>query len=171
MVSCINIPGKQILSLTNLLEFYSTRYEKVIVLGDFNVEAENKVMKDFLQEHTFYKMMKHNTCFKGDRGSCIDLLITNSKFSFLKKNSFETGLRDHHHMIYTILKTKFEKFEPKKLIYRNFKQFDSVQFKLDICNNMSAVRTHAAFEGNFVSILDKHAPKKTKILRGNKNPF
>ena len=32
---------------------------------------------------------------------------------------------------------------------------------------MSAVRTHAAFENNFVSILDKNAPKKTKILRGN----
>ena len=153
--------------MTNLLEFYSTRYEKVIVLGDFNIEAENKVMKDFLQEDTFYNMMKQDTRFKGDEGSCIGLLITNSKFSFMKINSFDTGSSDHHHMIYTILKSKFEKFEPKKLIYRNFKQFDSEQFKLDICNSMSAVRTHAAFENNFVSILDKHAPKKIKILRGN----
>ena len=156
--------------LTNVLEFYSTRYEKVIALGDFNIEAQNKAMKDFLQDHTFYSMMKQNTCFKGDGGSCIDLLITNSKFSFMKTNFFETGFSDHHHMIYTILKTKFEKFEAKKLIYRNFKQFDSEQFKLDICNSMSAVRTHAAFENNFVSILDKHAPKKTKILRGNQEP-
>ena len=134
--------------LTNLLEFCSTRYEKVIVLGDFSIEAENEVMKDSLEEHTFYNMMKQNTCFKGDGGSCIDLLIANSKFSFMKTNSFETGLSDHHHMIYTILKTKFEKFEPKKLIYRNFKQSDSEQFKLDICNSMSAVRTPAAFENN-----------------------
>ena len=156
--------------MTNLLEFYSTLYEKVIVLGDFNIEAENKVMKDFLQEHRFYNMKKQNACFEGDGGSCIDLLITNSKFSFMKTNSFETGLSDHHHMIYTILKTKFEKFEPKKLIYRNFKQFDSEQFKLDICNSMSAVRTHAAFENNFISILDKHAPKKTKFLLGNQKP-
>ena len=44
-------------------------------------------------------------------------------------NSSETGLSDHHHMIYTILKTKFEHFEPKKLIYRNFKQYDSDQLK------------------------------------------
>ena len=66
-------------------------------------------------------------------------------------------------MIYTILKTKFEKFEPKKLIYRNFKQFDIDQFKLDIYNSMSDVRTHAAFENNFVSILDKHAPLKKTI--------
>ena len=113
--------------LTNLLEFYSTQYEKVIVFGDFNIKAKIKVMKDFLQEHTFYNMIKQNTFFKGDGCLCIDLLIINSKFSFMKTNSFETGLSDHHHMIYTILKTKFEKFESKKLIYRNFKQFESEQ--------------------------------------------
>ena len=39
--------------LTNLLEFYSSRYEKDIILGDFNIEVENKVIKDFLQEHMF----------------------------------------------------------------------------------------------------------------------
>ena len=83
-------------------------------------------------------------------------------------SNFETGLSDRHHMIYTILKTKFETFEPKKLIYRNFKQFDSDQFKLDIRNSMSAMKTHAAFgENNLVSILDKHTPRKTTILRGN----
>ena len=29
---------------------------------------------------------------------------------------------------------------------------------------MSAVRTYATFENDFVSFLDKHAPKKTKRL-------
>ena len=32
----------------------------------------------------------------------------------MKTNSFKTTLSDDHHMIYTFLKTKFEKFEPKK---------------------------------------------------------
>ena len=32
--------------MTNLLEFCSTRYEKGD-FGDFKIEAENKVMKDF----------------------------------------------------------------------------------------------------------------------------
>ena len=31
-----------------LLEFYWARYEKFIILGDFHIEVENKVMKDFL---------------------------------------------------------------------------------------------------------------------------
>ena len=87
--NCINlqgsIPGKQIFSqiFSQQIfsqEFYSTRYEKIIILDDFNIELENKVMKDFLEEHTFYNMMRQNTCFKGDGGSCIDFLIRNSKF-------------------------------------------------------------------------------------------
>ena len=137
--------------LISILDFYSTRYEKFVILGDFNIEVEHKVKKDFFR-NMFYKMMKQNTCFKGDRGSYIDLPITNSKFSVMWRNFFETGLSDHHHMIYTILKTKFERFEPKKPIYHNFKQYDSGQFKLDIINTMSAMRTHAALENNFVSI-------------------
>ena len=86
--------------LINLLELYSTRYEKVIVLGDFNIEAENKVMEDLLREHTFYNMMKQNTCFKGGRDLCIDLLITNWKFSFMKTNFFKTGSGNHQNDIY-----------------------------------------------------------------------
>ena len=112
-------------------------------------------------------MMIQNTCFKGDCGLCIDILIANSKFSFMKTNSFETGLSDHHHMIYTILKTKIEKFKPKQSIYRVFEERYSDEFKLNIFNSMSAMRNYAAFKNKFISILDKHGPMKTKDLRGN----
>ena len=84
-------------------------------------------------------------------------------------SSFRTGLSDYH--IYQS-QNKFENFEPKKLIKHNFRQYDTDQFKLDIFNSMSAMRSHAAFENNFASILDKHAPKKTKIFtRESKTPF
>ena len=36
---------------------------------------------------------------------------------------------------------------------------------------MSPMRTHVAFEKKFHSFLDKHAAKKTKILRGNQKPY
>ena len=49
--------------LTNLLQFYSTRHEKGIVLGDCDIEGENKAMKDFLQEYTFHNMMKQKYMF------------------------------------------------------------------------------------------------------------
>ena len=39
-----------LLRLINLLGKYSTHYEKVIVLGNFNLETENKEMRGFSQE-------------------------------------------------------------------------------------------------------------------------
>ena len=62
-------------------------------------------------------------------------------------NSFESGLTDRSQIYYS--QNKIWKFEPKKLIQRNIKQYDSDQFKLDIFNSMSAMRIHAAFENNF----------------------
>ena len=38
----------------------------------------------------FYNRIKQNSCFKGSGGSCIDLLITNSKFSFINTLSDKT---------------------------------------------------------------------------------
>ena len=49
--------------LTNLSEFYSTQHEKVIIFGDFNKDTENRIIKDVLQEHAFYRMMKKKICF------------------------------------------------------------------------------------------------------------
>ena len=98
--------------LTHLLDFYSLGMKNLSFLVSFNTDSENKAMKDFLYEHTFYNIMKENTCFNGDRCSCIDLLIANSKFSFMKKNSFVWII------ITCFSQRKFEKFEPKKLIYQ-----------------------------------------------------
>ena len=69
----------------------------------------------------------------------------------MKANSIENDLSDHHHMIYTISKQYLKSLNQRNH-YRNFKQYDSDQFKLDIFNSMSAMRTHAAFKNNFVSI-------------------
>ena len=77
-------------------------------------------MMTFLNGHDLINLIKNNTCFKGD-GSCIDLILTNQKFSFKNSTSFETALSYHHHLIYPMLKTTFQKEEPKTLIYRDYK--------------------------------------------------
>ena len=52
----------------------------------------------FLNEHDLINLIKNNTCFKG-KGSCIDLNLTNRKYSFKNSTSFATGQSDHHHLI------------------------------------------------------------------------
>ena len=98
-------------TLSDLLDFYSNHYDNKVILGDFNLKPTDSLIMTFLNEHDLINLIKNNTCFKGE-GSCIDLILTNRKFLFKNSTSFETGLSDHHHLIYSMLKTTFHKEEP-----------------------------------------------------------
>ena len=114
--------------------------------------------------------MKRNTCFKGSV-SYIDLILTNRKYSFKNTTSYETGLSDHHHMILTMLKTTFQQKEPKCLIYRDYKNFIFENFKSDLQEALQSCKgSYEAFDNYFISCLNKHAPNRKKVLRGNEKP-
>ena len=123
-------------------------------------------MMTFLNEHNQFD--KNNTCFKGE-GSCIDLILTNRKFSFNNSTSFETGLSDHHHLIYLMLKTTFHEEEPKTLIYRDYQTFSLKKFSSELFLKLESQENndYQTFETNFVDNLNKQAPKKSNIFRGN----
>ena len=54
----------------------------------------------------------------------IDLIFTNHRRSFMKTAVLETGISDHHKMIFSILKHTFAKRPPKTISYRDLKNFD-----------------------------------------------
>ena len=157
--------------LTKMIDYYSNIYEKQVIMGDFNIESNNKVLTDFMDEHLYINLIKDKTCFKGQRGTCIDLLLTNQRNCFKKSSSYETGISDHHHLIYTMLKATFQKLEPNKVSYRNYKTFDyqvfanELNYELQYCSDI-----YAEFESTFIKVLDSHAPKKFIIVRGNHKP-
>ena len=107
------------------------------------------------------------TCFKGS-GSCIDLILTNRKYCFKHTSTFETGLSDHHHLIYSMLKTTFKKEESKQFIYRDYKNFDTTNFQMDLESKLNnCPKKFENFEKTFENVLNAHAPKKPKFLCGN----
>ena len=157
-------------SLTSIIDRFTNFFDNCIIIGDFNLEPSDTTLKHFLDSNGLHNLIKGHTCFKG-KGSLIDLILTNRKFSFKNTQSFETGLSDHHHMVYTMLKTTFQKSEPKQLIYRDFKNFYFESFKNDLLENMvTCDRSYDEFDRKFTAVLNKHAPKKKKWLRGNQKP-
>ena len=111
-----------------------------------------------MNSNALYSLIKVDTCFKG-KGTCIDLIFTYRRFSFKNTNTFETGLSDHHHMIYTMLKSTFEKAEPIKLTYRDYKNFSFDRFKTDLKNALkSCSNSYDSFEQCFSSKLNEYAP-------------
>ena len=70
-----------------------------------------------------------------------------------------------------MLKTTFEKEESKKVTYRNYKQFQWENFEKDLTSSLRNCNgEYENYEQNFIKVLNTHAPKKVKILRGNHKP-
>ena len=115
MFVCIYKPPKQdsqyfLENLSLIIDHYSSIYDNHIILGDFNMEPKNPKLASFMNSFNLYNLIKSNTCFKGN-DSCIDLILTNRKYCFKHTSTFETGLSDHYHLIYSMLKTTFKKEE------------------------------------------------------------
>ena len=123
-----------------------------------------------MEHYYYYNLIKKQHLFKDD-GSCIDLILTNRKYCFKNTRSFETGINDHHHLIYSILKTTFEQEEFKKVTYRNYKQFQWETFEKGLTNSLRNCNgEYENYEQNFIKVLNTYAPKKVKILSGNHKP-
>ena len=99
--------------LSHLLDFYSNEYDNKIVLEDFNLKLSSPSMLSFMDSQNFVGLIKNKTCFKG-AGSCIDLILTDRKYSFKITSSYNTRVCDHYHLIYSVMKTTFKCEEPKK---------------------------------------------------------
>ena len=70
-----------------------------------------------------------------------------------------------------MLKTCFKKEESKYFIYREYKNFNGTDFRMDLENNLEECpKCYHNFGKTFVNILDAHSPRKPKVLRDNHKP-
>ena len=73
--------------------------------------------------------------------------------------------------ILTALKTSFLKSAPEKILYRNYKNFNSNSFKSDLKKELKYTESYESFENVFLNVLQRHAPLKTKVVRENYPPY
>ena len=73
------------------------------------------------------------------------------------------------------MKTTFPKVKPKKVTYRNYTNFDTNMFRNELSNMLKTDHrdkgNYKSFETIFIAVLEKHAPLKTKFIRGNHVPY
>ena len=99
-------------------------------------------------------------------------MLTNNKQSFFGSQTFEKGFSDFHHLIYTILKTTYAKLLPKKINFRDYKKFSEPNFRIDLARNLSNSKHENLddFKETFAKTLQKPAPYKLILVRGNNIP-
>ena len=161
-------------NLSMVIDSYSSKYDKLIIMGDFNVEPSHEIMENFLYSYSLYNLVKDKTCFKG-LPKCYDLILTNCKHSFQNTITLTTGLSDFHKMTVTVLKTEFVKADPLQISYRNYNKYNSFRFneelKIKLESSYQNFTDYDKFQTIFREVLDKHAPIKKKIIRANNSPF
>ena len=153
------------------LDLYSSKYEHIIVMGDFNVDIGDKFMGDFCEPYNLSSLIKESACYKNpENPSCIDLILTNSPRSFQCSSTIETGLSDFHKMVVTVFKTTFQRIPAKIRNYRDYRDFNNDAFRECLITDLAKENIGDGDLNKFIETchktLNNHAPSK-KRRRGN----
>ena len=165
-------------SLNNALD----KYGNVILMGDINIDTSSdqdlrsRKLVSFCDVFGLSNLVTQKTCFTKTNSSSIDVILTNKPRCFKKTSAFETGLSDYHSLVLTVMKCQAPRLKTKKICYRSYKKFDSQLFREDVKNANFALSNNPEESYNnltstFQDIVEKHAPSKSKLLRGNTAPF
>ena len=156
-----------------VLNNYLSKYEHIILLGDFNLTISNKYLADFMTLFNLESLINTPTCFQSEKPRCIDLMITNKKSLFKNSKTFEVGISDHHHLILTSMRSQYIQGNPKIKFYRDYKSFNFESFHNELNELLKSEKdiNYSLFENIFLKVLNAHAPVKKKIQRFNNNSF
>ena len=79
------------------MDLFTTKYERLLFLGDFNAGMEDSSIKIFCSNVNLTSMINKPACYKiPDNTTCTDLILTNCPGSFENYCVIETGLLDCH---------------------------------------------------------------------------
>ena len=157
--------------IRNILTFYCSAYDNILVMGDFNMALNNPKLSELINDHELFTQISEPTCFKNINPTCIDNFLTNKKTRFMKTLTFETDVSNHHKLIGTMLRPTFAKGKPKKMFYRCYKNFDNKKFEEEPQKQLLSVSDFESFHFAFKVTLNKLAPLKQKLIRNNNQPF
>ena len=184
LISCSYSPHKNMLgnhlpALSEKLDIHSTSYDNFISLVDFNIEMEEQQIKDFCDNYSLKSLIRQPTCYKKSQSNptCIDLILTNAPQKFQSTCVLETGLSDFHLMTVTVMGKIFKKLKPRTINYRSYKHFSNQAYRESLLHEHSK-KVFVNNDGGLqrfcdinINILNRHAPRKRKLARGNQMPF
>ena len=158
------------------IDFYFSKYDNFVVLGDLNTEISNSFIEQFCASYNLKSLIKEPTCFKSvDNLSCIDLILGNHLKCFQNSGVFETGISDFRKLTFTVLKTYFQKAKQRIIKYRDYKHFDNNDFRDELIRELSSNNIQSDDLARFTNIskmiLEKKAPLKERYVRHNQPKF
>ena len=119
----------------------TNKYEHLIIMGDLNIDISDitkdtcNYLSDLCDIFFLANLINGKTCFKTQKGTSIDVLLTNRPRSFHKMGIFETGFSDHCKLIFSVFRSYFIRIPPKIIEYRNYQNFNETVFSMTLIKN------------------------------------
>ena len=107
-------------NLCKTIDEFATKYDNILLMGDFNLTIENKHLEELLSLFDIKSLISSPTCFQSINLTCIDLILTNQEDLFSNSNTCEVGISDHHHLVSTMLNKEIPKNRTKTLFYKDY---------------------------------------------------
>ena len=109
--------GNHLKGSSDFLDWHSPTNKKVLILGDFNVDADDQKMKTFCDSDSLTSLIKQPAYYKTPSHlKCIDFILSNVSRSFQTTFLTEAALSDFHLMTLTVTWKSFKKLKPKVII-------------------------------------------------------
>ncbi len=171
----------------SILEKIEAENKDVVVIGDVNCDlltdnpsCYTKKMKEITDSFNMTQLIKEATRVTENSESLIDHIYTTCPGKITKSGVLHTGISDHSYVYAIMGKVRNTSVnEHKYSTNRNFKHFDDVLFKSDMCKvNWCTITTHNNindavndFESKFAEVANRHAPLRKKRVRHTISPW
>ena len=175
---------KFIKDLSSTLNEAYKKYDNILLMGDINIDMHDHncigfgEINEFMNLYGLKNLIKDKTCFFKGHESSIDVILTNSSKKIFKTQTFELGVSDCHKLISTSFRSHVPRLKTKNISYRCIKNFDRDTFNQELSSNLSNSFTLSNTNDSYKLLLeivsttiDKHAPLKSKKIRGNQSRF
>ena len=150
------------------------------IMGDINFDmSSNNTLSDSCVLYDLSNLVVGPTCFKGDKPSAVDVLLSSEPKRFKCAINTSCSLSDFHN--FTCVATKLHKsyVSPKTIFYRSYKKFDDQTFIDDVKNIPFSVCDIFddeddrlwSFSKLLSGVIDCNAPVKKKVLKKPSVPY
>ena len=151
-------------------------YEHIVIIGDLNFYMlQNNVLSQMCPTLNLTNIITEPTCHKSNNATLIDVMLVTKRRKFIRGFSIDTGISDFHNLIGGVLRQQLPAPAKKVIQYRKLNNIDynTVNQELMTMNSVLGLAecdSNEAFNRlhkSFISLLDKHAPKKQKVIKKN----
>ena len=167
-------------TLSNKIETVQNENKETIITGDINCDYANpeshRDVKSCLSMNGFKQLIKRPARITENTSTIVDFLLTNSPENVVRADVITTNFSDHE-MIGAITKKCQQKYQPKTIRSRNFRNYNKENVKIEIGNinfdppfaNTSSTDAWNFLKELLVNVPNTHAPFTTKVIKGK--PF